>query len=47
MSKFKVKDVSLSSQGEDSIGLAESRMSTLLKIKRRFEIEKPLKGIVM
>ncbi len=45
MAEFKVKDIGLSSEGEKSIYLAEARMPTLLRIRRRFENEKPLKNI--
>jgi len=47
MAQFKVKDMNLSPQGEDSIYLAESRMPTIVKIRRRFEKEKPLKEITI
>jgi len=47
MAEFKVKDASLSPRGEESIYLAEARMPTLVKIRRRFEGEKPLKGVVI
>lgn len=47
MSNSKVKDISLSAQGADSIYLAETRMPTLLRIRRRFEKEKPLKNITI
>ena len=47
MTKFKVKDTRLASQGEDSIYLAETRMPTLVRIRNRFEDEKPLKGITI
>ncbi|MCX8147587.1 MAG: adenosylhomocysteinase, partial [Candidatus Woesearchaeota archaeon] len=40
-----VKDIKLAKQGRMNIELAESHMGALLKIKKRFEREKPLKGI--
>lgn len=42
---FEVKDLSLAEQGRMSMELAEVRMAALLKIKERFEKEKPLQGI--
>lgn len=47
MAKFKVKDIGLASEGEKSIYLAESRMPTLVRIRHRFEAEKPLKNIMI
>ena len=47
MSKFKIKDMTLASKGEKSIYLAEARMPTLMNIRRRFEIEKPLKNTMI
>ncbi len=44
MTKSKIKDPALAAQGADSIYLAESRMPTLLRIRNRFEKEKPLKN---
>ncbi len=46
-SKYQIKNIDLAPQGENSIYLAESRMPTLSKIKRRFEKEKPLKGFTI
>lgn len=42
---YEVKDIRLSEQGKMNIEIAEKRMGALLKIKKRFEKEKPLKGI--
>src|SRR3990167_8687348 len=42
---FEVKDSGLAQQGEYNIQLAEANMGALMKIKARFEKEKPLKGI--
>jgi len=42
---YEVKDLSLAKQGKMNIELAESHMKSLMKIKERFEEEKPLKGI--
>ena len=47
MSNFKVRDIGLSAHGADSIYLAETRMPTLLRIRRKFEKEKPLKNITI
>ncbi len=46
-SKYQIKNIDLSPQGDNAIYLAESRMPTLSKIKRRFEKEKPLKGVTI
>ncbi len=43
--KYEVKDLSLTSQGKNNIELAELNMGALLEVKKRFEKEKPLKGI--
>ncbi|MBN2454456.1 adenosylhomocysteinase [Candidatus Woesearchaeota archaeon] len=40
-----VKDMSLAGQGELNIEWAERQMGALMKVKQRFEKEKPLKGI--
>lgn len=40
-----VKDIKLAEQGKKNIEWAESQMGALLKIRERFEKEKPLKGI--
>jgi adenosylhomocysteinase len=45
--KFRVKDLELASQGSNSIYLAERRMPTLARIRRRFESEKPLTNITI
>lgn len=42
---FEVKDMNLANQGMMNIEIAESHMSALLQIKKRFEKEKPLKGV--
>ncbi|MCF8029806.1 MAG: adenosylhomocysteinase [Desulfohalobiaceae bacterium] len=42
---YEVKDLSLTSQGKNNIELAELNMGALLEVKKRFEREKPLKGI--
>ncbi|MBL7206549.1 MAG: adenosylhomocysteinase [Candidatus Aenigmarchaeota archaeon] len=45
MSDYSVKDIKLADQGEKNIEFAEHHMGALLKIKERFEKEKPLQGI--
>lgn len=42
---FEVKDTKLANQGKMNIETAESHMGALMQIKKRFEKEKPLKGI--
>jgi adenosylhomocysteinase len=42
---YEVKDIKLAEQGKMNIEIAESNMGALMKIKKRFEEEKPLKGI--
>ncbi len=42
---YRVKDVSLHGKGGEAVYLAESRMPTLLEIRRRFEKSKPLKEV--
>lgn len=42
---YKVKNLDLASQGKESIYLAEMRMPTLLRIKKRFQEEKPLEDV--
>jgi adenosylhomocysteinase len=42
---YEVMDLSLTSQGKNNIELAEMHMGALLEVKKRFEQEKPLKGI--
>lgn len=44
---YRIKDLTLDSLGRDSIYLAESRMPTLLRIRERFQQEKPLKDITI
>jgi adenosylhomocysteinase len=43
--KYTVKDISLSPSGEENIKWAEAHMPVLMKIKARFEAEKPFKGL--
>src|SRR3989339_1307945 len=42
---YEVKDIKLAGQGKNNIEWAESQMGALLKVKERFQKEKPLKGI--
>ncbi|MFH1606102.1 MAG: adenosylhomocysteinase [Nanoarchaeota archaeon] len=42
---YEVKDMGLSEQGKMNIEIAESRMAALMKIKERFEKEKPFNGV--
>ncbi len=42
---FEVRDLSLSGQGRNNMDLAELNMGALLEVRKRFEREKPLKGI--
>ena len=42
---YEVKNLSLASQGKNNMELAELNMGALLEVKKRFEKEKPLKGI--
>lgn len=42
---YEVKDLSLAEQGRKNMELAEQSMSALMEIKKRFEKEKPLKGV--
>jgi adenosylhomocysteinase len=42
---YEVNDIKLAEQGRKNIELAESNMGALMKIKKRFEKEKPFKGI--
>ncbi|MBI2575535.1 adenosylhomocysteinase [Candidatus Woesearchaeota archaeon] len=42
---YAVKDLSLAGQGFLNIEYAESQMAALMKVKARFEREKPLKGL--
>lgn len=42
---YEVRDISLADQGRKNLELAELHMSALMEIKKRFEREKPLKGI--
>ena len=42
---YHVKDLSLAEQGEKNIEWAEKEMGSLMKVKQRFEKEKPLQGL--
>jgi len=42
---YEVKDLKLAEQGKKNIEWAESQMGALLKVRERFQKEKPLKGI--
>lgn len=42
---YEVKDIKLAEQGRKNIEIAESHMGALLRVKERFEKEKPLEGI--
>ncbi len=42
---YEVKDIKLAEQGKKNIEWAEMQMGALLKVKERFQKEKPLKGI--
>ncbi|MFP4533172.1 MAG: adenosylhomocysteinase [Desulfobacterales bacterium] len=42
---YEVKNLSLASQGKNNMELAELNMGALLEVRKRFEQEKPLKGI--
>ena len=42
---YEVKDMKLAVQGSLNIEIAESRMQALMKVRQRFQKEKPLKGI--
>lgn len=44
---YEVKDLGLASQGRKNIELAEMRMGPVMEIRKRFEKEKPLKGITV
>ncbi len=44
-SNYEVRDMKLAAQGNISIEIAESRMQALMKLKRMFHSEKPLKNI--
>ena len=45
MSEYKVRDIRLAEQGRRQLEWAELHMPALMEIRRRFEREKPLKGI--
>ncbi len=42
---YEVKDLSLVSQGQNNMELAELNMGALLEVRKRFEKEQPLKGV--
>lgn len=42
---YEVKDITLAGQGKKNLELAEMHMSALMEIKKRFQKNKPLKGI--
>ncbi|MBU0627986.1 MAG: adenosylhomocysteinase [Nanoarchaeota archaeon] len=42
---YEVKDLKLAEQGKMNLEIAESHMGALMQIKKRFEKEKPLKGV--
>ena len=42
---YEVKDMGLAKQGKMNLEIAESNMAALLKIKKRFEKEKPFEGV--
>src|SRR3989338_5395554 len=42
---YEVRDLKLADQGKKNIEWAESQMGALLKVRERFQKEKPLKGI--
>jgi len=42
---YEVKDIKLADQGKKNIEWAESQMGALLKVRERFQEEKPLKGL--
>jgi len=42
---YEVKDMKLAEQGKMNLEIAEAHMGALLKIKERFEKEKPFKGV--
>ena len=42
---YEVKDLKLAEQGKMNLEIAEAHMGALMQIKKRFEKEKPLKGI--
>ncbi|MCD6495757.1 MAG: adenosylhomocysteinase [Candidatus Aenigmarchaeota archaeon] len=44
---YEVRDISLAAQGKMKLDMAEMEMGALLKIRERFEKEKPLKGITI
>ncbi|MFH1255885.1 MAG: adenosylhomocysteinase [Candidatus Diapherotrites archaeon] len=45
MAEFKVKDISLAEKGAMNLEYAEGQMGALMEVKKRFEKEKPLKGL--
>ena len=47
MANYKIKDIKLAEKGARDIEWAESNMPVLMMIRKRFEKEKPLKGLVV
>jgi len=47
MPDYKIKNIKLAEEGKKDIEWAESNMPVLMAIRKRFEKEKPLKGIVV
>jgi len=47
MPDYKIKDIKLAEKGRKDIEWAESNMPVLMAIRRRFEKEKPLRGLVV
>lgn len=45
--EYEVKDISLAATGALNIELAENRMQALQKIRKRFSLEKPFKGLTI
>ncbi len=43
--RYEVKDMSLAAQGKNNLELAELNMGALLEVRKRFQTEKPLKGV--
>jgi adenosylhomocysteinase len=43
--RYEIKDIKLADQGKLNIELAENKMNAMLSIKKRFEKEKPFKGL--
>jgi len=47
MSNYQIKDIGLAESGKLNIEIAESRMGALIKIRERFEEEKPFRGVII